>query len=291
VVVGLLAFHDVLYTTRLANATPWKSSSEGVENVIDPQLTSFEKHNESSMMDDEIYFCSRWLEVDGEEEEVCESVEVHSAGNKQKAVESDGVSTKYYMRSPMHFVAAVLAWASLSRFTMQMSLLNAMHAGALVALSILSHAADTKTGTTALGLLIVHGVSELHGCFRYSRTLLKLRGYTLAHQWYAHLWRLDVCTLLIIRWLPVPILLSPVILKAPVRVLAPICCIALRETILLFQTMIELKEEMDNKGNTDVLLLQARSKDIQYEHNSASGMANLEEEEENVELYVYVVVS
>jgi hypothetical protein len=285
VVLGLIAFHDVLYTTQLANATPWRSSSAVVGEVPvavvehhqhtdqhEQEVSeSVSKHETPSLLVDEIHFCGHWVE----DEDNCSSSLGHteSVGNTESVSDTETVKAanvelplpssggKYFMRSPMHFVAAVLAWASLSRFTMKLTVLNALHAGSLITLSVLSYATDTKTATTALGLLIVHGVSELHACFRYSRTLFKLRGYTLGHQWYAYLWQLDVLAMLVIRWLPVPILLSPVILKAPLRVLLPICCIAFRETVLLFETMVELKQEMDNKANTDALLVQARSQD------------------------------
>jgi len=249
VVLGLIASYDLLYTTQLANTAPWESvdSSQVVPNKINATISG------------ELHFCA-W-NPDSEDQ--------HCNGNdaapvieedQQQQQQQDSAKPKYFMRSPMHFVVGVLAWASCSRFFLQMSLLTGMHAAALVALSILSHSEDTRTATSALGLAIVHGVSELQEVFNCSCALLRHRGYTLSHTWYSLLWKVNLLSLLVIRWVPVPILLFPVILKAPWKVLLPICATAIRETVILVNTIGQYREELDNKVNTQELLVEARTR-------------------------------
>lgn len=269
VVVALVAFHDVLYTTQLANSNmampaviPTTQAGELDSHTIVSDTGTASAAIPRVNVSDDIHFCAWGGE---EDEEQCQQTKPNASGNQQvddSSAESQakGKSRKYFMRSPMHFVVAVLAWCAATRFVLDVTIPNTLHAAAMLVLSILAYWPDTATATSALGLAIVHGVSELHASISAFRKITKQRGYTLAHSWYARLWQLDLFSLVLIRWVPVPFLLFPVILKAPLTVQLPIIAIALRETTVLVRSVMEYLEDKDNCVNTDQLLPGARSK-------------------------------
>ncbi|GBG24148.1 Sphingolipid C9-methyltransferase [Hondaea fermentalgiana] len=254
IVAGLIAFHEVLYTTRLAGSDAYMSfDAENVNSEIVADDTGF-VNNLSEGPAPVLHFCN-WQSA----ESSCQR-----PANAVAAAVSTGVAEatgKLYVRSPMHFVVGCLAFASVSRFLLERNLMNALHALALMMLSVLSLSSNAKMSTSALGLAIVHGASELHASISAARTLLGLRGLMWNDSLYRRAWSIDISSMLIIRWVPVPVLLSPVILRAPWPVLLAICMIAVRETSVLIDTLLALKEDYENRLNAADLLDQARNRD------------------------------
>jgi len=236
VVVGLLAFHEVLYTTQVANRAPklYVAPTRDTEDGQEAGIRFCHWNVDSAACDLSPLSSNTYLDETGE---------------------------MFVIRSPMHFVIGCLAFASVSRFLMEKKFMNFLHAAALIFLSFLSYSGDARTAATALGLAIVHGVSELHAAISALRQVCKLIGLSWGDQLYRKLWTIDVSSLLFIRWLPVPILLTPVILRAPWMVFISICMIAVRETSVLLETLFELKEDYENRVNTEELLKEARSKE------------------------------
>lgn len=245
IVLGLIAFHEVLYTTRVARAGLWTTSSGlgGSNSNVVASEADDSTFNLSTDAPQSIYFCE-W----GSDETLCQTQGGTSA------------SSMIYVHSPMHFVVGCLAFASVSRLLLERNLMNMLHALALLVLNVLSHSSDTKTSTTALGLAIVHGASEFHAAISAARTLLSLKGFSWSDNLYHHMWTIDISSLLIIRWIPVPVLLSPVILRSPWPVFISICLIAIRECSVLLDTLLALKEDYENRLNAEDLLSQARNR-------------------------------
>ena len=230
-VIGLVAFHEILYTTKVANTVV--SSTGG--------------HNNSS--ETPIHFC-------GVAFNESENVPGCDSGSTTEA------SGMVFIKSPLHFVASALAWASISRLLLDhRNWLNALHTIALLGLLMLAFSSDLPTASSALGLMIVHGISELSACISSARKIFAIQGFTYSHGFYRKLWTVDMSALLLIRWVPVPFLLYPVLLKAPFPVPILIGFIALRETAVLISSVLKLREDIENRVNTDKLLVHSRSRD------------------------------
>jgi len=171
------------------------------------------------------------------------------------------IDDEVYIRSPMHFVAGVLNFAATARFLLEMNLMNMCHASGLMILQCVALSSDGDMATSALALSMVHGVSEVHSGVRQWRQMNTLCGSNMADSLYRVVWLMDVVLLVVIRWIPVAVLLFPVILRVNSVVLVGVVLIAIRETSILLQTITELRNDLENSWNTQTLLKDARSRD------------------------------